>query len=50
MIHMVGSIFIFFLLMIALALIWIKESGKYVSSDFIKWLMALSIVMAFIFY
>jgi len=50
MFHMVGSIFIFFLLTIALALIWIKESGKYVSPDFIKWLMALAIVMAFIFY
>ena len=50
MIYMVGSMFIFFLLCMAVALIWIKESGKHVSLEFIKWLMALAIVMAFIFY
>jgi len=48
--HLVGSILIFVFLDIALALIWIKESGKYVSSEFIKWLLAAAIILAFIFF
>ncbi len=50
MIHAVGSIFIFILLTFALFLIWVKEAGRYVNSDFIKWILAFAIVLAFIFY
>ena len=45
-----GSIFIFILLALALFLIWIKESGRYVGSDFISWILTFAIVLAFIFY
>lgn len=50
MIHLMGSILIFLILAITLLLIHFDRQKQKINPEFIKWLIALAVVLALIFY